>query len=216
MTAGGQFKRQVSSFRDTIDKNGKFPPEAGRYHLVVSLACPWAHRALILRKLKGLDKLIGEHECLDCVKVMLTWGSTLQMSLLSTLTWEVKDGRSQVSSVHATHISEAYTKLFERTGEGYEGQGKPANDFNYTKPSEAPYNFEKLRQLYFKADENYNARFTVPVIWDKKTETIVNNESSEIIRMFNHAFDDLIDEKHKGVSYYPDNLKKEIDDLNEW
>ncbi|KAK9898452.1 hypothetical protein P389DRAFT_182787 [Cystobasidium minutum MCA 4210] len=173
---GGQFKRQVSSFRDTIDKNGKFPPEAGRYHLVVSLACPWAHRALIVRKLKGLDKLID------------------------------------VSTVHPHMGGQGWSF----SGEGYEGQGKPANDFNYTKPSEAPYGFEKLRQLYFKADKNYDARFTVPVLWDKKTETIVNNESSEIIRMFNHAFDDLIDEKHKGVSYYPDNLKKEIDDLNEW
>ena len=56
--AGGQFKRQQSSFRDSISSNGKFPPEAGRYHLVVSLACPWAHRALIVRKLKGLDKVI--------------------------------------------------------------------------------------------------------------------------------------------------------------
>jgi glutathionyl-hydroquinone reductase len=57
---GGQFKRQVSSFRDTISKDGKFPPEKNRYHLVVSLACPWAHRALIVRQLKGLDKFIGQ------------------------------------------------------------------------------------------------------------------------------------------------------------
>ena len=139
------------------------------------------------------------------------------MSLSSTRTWEARAGLSPVG-FHVEQAAPALTttSFAIHPGEGYEGQGKPANDFNYTKPSEAPYKFEKIRQLYFKADENYNARFTVPVLWDKKTETIVNNESSEIIRMFNAAFDSILDDKYKGVSYYPEELKKEIDDLNEW
>jgi len=173
----GHFKRQQSSFRDTISKDGKFPPEKGRYHLVVSLACPWAHRSLITRKLKGLEDIIP------------------------------------VSVVHP-HMS---TKGWTFSGENYEGHGEPKGGIpQWTTPKESLYNVERLRDLYFKADPDYDARFTVPIIWDTKTETIVNNESSEVIRIFYTAFDDLIDEKHKGVTYYPENLAKEIDELNEW
>jgi len=175
--SSGQFKRQQSSFRDSISSSGKFPPEAGRYHLVVSLACPWAHRALIVRKLKGLDKIID------------------------------------VSYVHPHMGSKGWTF----SGEGYEGQGEPKGGIpSVTTPEKALYKSTHLSDLYFKAEPDYSARYTVPIIWDTKTETIVNNESSEIIRIFNTEFDSIIDEKHRGVTYYPDELKKEIDELNEW
>ncbi|KAK9478648.1 glutathione S-transferase [Lipomyces japonicus] len=73
-----------------------------------------------------------------------------------------------------------------------------------------------LSELYFKADADYDGRYTVPVLWDKKLNTIVNNESSEIIRIFNTAFDDLVEPKYKHVTYYPQDLQKKIDELNEW
>ncbi|KAK9453299.1 glutathione S-transferase [Dipodascopsis uninucleata] len=73
-----------------------------------------------------------------------------------------------------------------------------------------------LRELYFKVNPDYDGRFTVPVLWDKKTGSLVNNESSEIIRMFNEEFDDFIDDKYKGLSFYPEALRDEIDSLNEW
>lgn len=174
---GGQFKRQQSSFRDTVSKDGKFQPEKGRYHLVVSLACPWAHRTLIVRHLKGLQDVIS------------------------------------VSTVHP-HMG---GKGWSFDGEGYEGQGEPKGGIpTVTTPKESPYNFNKLRELYFKAEPEYDARFTVPVLWDTKHETIVNNESSEIIRMFNTEFDSVIEDQYKGVTYYPENLRKEIDEVNGW
>ena len=86
----------------------------------------------------------------------------------------------------------------------------------WTSPKESLYNVERLQDLYFKAQPDYDARYTVPIIWDTKTETIVNNESSEIIRIFYTAFDDIIEDKYKGVTYYPKNLAKEIDELNGW
>jgi len=76
--------------------------------------------------------------------------------------------------------------------------------------------FNYLSELYFKADPEYSGRYTVPVLWDKKLQTIVNNESSEIIRMFNAEFDDFTEPSTRGVTYYPKELRKEIDELNTW
>jgi putative glutathione S-transferase len=78
------------------------------------------------------------------------------------------------------------------------------------------YGVDRIRDIYFKADPNYGARFTVPVIWDKKNETIVSNESSEIIRFLNHAFDELLPEDKASLDFYPEALRGEIDELNEW
>lgn len=75
---------------------------------------------------------------------------------------------------------------------------------------------QHVRDLYFKVNPDYAGRFTVPVLWDKKTETIVNNESSEIIRMFNTAFNKLLTEEQAAINYYPDHLVEEIDEKNEW
>ncbi|KAJ1675829.1 S-glutathionyl-(chloro)hydroquinone reductase [Spiromyces aspiralis] len=164
----GEFRRQVSSFRDWVRKDSeKFQPERDRYHLYVSYACPWAHRTLIVRKLKGLDDVIG------------------------------------VSVVHY-YLGEDGWKF-----------GTP-DDVSGASPDTvngAAY----IRELYFKANANYSGRFTVPVLWDKKHQTIVNNESAEIIRMLNESFDDLIeDPERRKLDLYPEHLRKEIDEVNEW
>lgn len=168
-SSDGQFKRQQSKFRDEIssDAGAKFPAEKKRYHLYVSLACPWAHRALIVRELKGLQEILP------------------------------------ISVVHYEMLEGGWRFLKEE-----ESCGGATKDLVYGS--------SHLKDLYFKADKSYDGRYTVPTLWDTKTETIVNNESSEIIRMLYHAFDDLIDAKYKGVTYYPDSLKKEIDSANEW
>ncbi len=149
----GKFHRSESRFRNSIGPD-EFPPEAGRYHLYVCLACPWAHRTLIFRKIKGLEHLIG------------------------------------VTVVHP-HMLE----------HGWE-----------FKPEAEPfYGFHYLHQLYTKADPHYSGRVSVPMLWDKQRETIVNNESAEIIRMFNSAFDGLTG---NGDDYYPEALRGEIDAIN--
>ena len=151
---GGEFKRQDSRFRSWLSVDGEsgFKAEKGRYHLYVSLACPWAHRTLIFRTLKQVEDYI-DVTVVD--PIMLENG------------WEMND---------------------------------------------ALYGFDYLYQLYLKADAHYEGRVTVPVLWDKKTETIVSNESSEIIRMFNTAFNHLTGNED---DYYPAPLRDEIDTLNE-
>lgn len=163
----GRFKRKQSAFRNWVTKEGApgptgkggFKAEAGRYHLYVSLACPWAHRTLIFRALKGLEEMIS------------------------------------LSIVHWHMAEEGWTfKEDEHT------LADTVNGANY------------LHQIYTKADKAYSGRVTVPVLWDKKTETIVSNESSEIIRMFNSAFDEI---GAKQGDFYPENLRAEIDAVNE-
>ncbi len=160
-TTGGQFQRQASQFRNWITADGSsgFKAEPGRYHLYVSLACPWAHRTLIFRKLKGLEDMIS------------------------------------VSIVNPYMGSEGWT--FEP------GRGVVADSVN---------NSQHLYEVYQKADPVYTGRVTVPVLWDKQASTIVNNESAEIIRMFNSAFDDI------GATpgdFYPPALREKIDSLND-
>ncbi|KAM3581570.1 S-glutathionyl-(chloro)hydroquinone reductase [Umbelopsis sp. WA50703] len=164
----GEFRRQVSSFRDFVsrDKNARFAAEPNRYHLYISWACPWAHRTAIVRQLKGLDKIIG----LSVVDyLMLDKG------------WKFSTSDETPGAIPDT-----------------------VNHTNY------------IRELYFKANPDYEGRFTVPVLWDKKNATIVSNESSEIIRMFNEEFNEHIDEDKKSLNYYPENLRSEIDSINEW
>lgn len=154
---GGRFVRSESQFRNRIEQGGQFPPESGRYHLYVSYACPWAHRALIFRKLKGLESHID------------------------------------VSVVHPLMLEN-----------GWEFSDAPLND--------PLYQSDFMYQLYLKADPNYSGRVTVPVLWDKKTETIVNNESAEIIRIFNSAFNELTGNE---LDFYSEPLREEIDSVNE-
>ncbi|KAJ2141416.1 S-glutathionyl-(chloro)hydroquinone reductase [Coemansia sp. RSA 518] len=164
----GQFHRQVSSFRSFVEArpDAPFPAEAGRYHLYVSYACPWAHRTLIVRKLKGLESLIS-------VSVV--------HYLLGPNGWEFASPD--------------------------EVPGATLDDVNGAK---------YIREVYFKAEPEYSARFTVPVLWDKKKNTIVSNESSEIIRMLNTAFDEIIEPEYRGINFYPEELKEQIDDINSW
>jgi len=166
-STGGRFKRQASAFRNWITADGSpgpsgddgFKAEPERYHLYVAYACPWAHRALILRKLKGLEKF-------------------LPISVVNPLMKE--NGWS-----------------FEP---GYKVTPDPIHHATY------------MHQVYTAADPEYTGRVTVPVIWDKKQSTIVNNESSEIIRMLNSAFDGI---GAKPGDYYPEGLRETIDSVNE-
>ncbi len=151
---GGRFVRWDSSFRHTVGGT-EFPAAAGRYHLYLSWACPWAHRTLIVRRLKKLEEVIS------------------------------------VSFVEPLMLEKGWT-----FGPG----GDPVNGF------------ETLYQVYLKASPTYSGRVTVPVLWDRKTETIVNNESAEIIRILNGSFDALGD---STVDLYPESLRAEIDAVNE-
>ena len=158
---GGRFERPQSSFRGRVTADGEqgFAAEAGRYHLYVSLACPWAHRTLIMRALKGLEALVP------------------------------------VSVVHWRMLEHGWT--FE-SGEGVIPD--PIHGAKY------------LYEIYRAADPKYTGRVTTPVLWDRKRATIVNNESSEIVRMFNSAFDRV---GAREGDYYPEPLRAEIDSLNE-
>ncbi len=158
---GGKFERQASKFRDNIsnDEDAKYSVESGRYHLYVSLACPWAHRALIFRKLKGLEEHID------------------------------------VSVVHP-----------EMLDNGWEFKEYPGST------GDKLYGFDYAHQIYTKAKPEITTRVTVPILWDKQTETIVNNESAEIIRIFNSGFNALTS---NDDDYYPEALRQEIDDINE-
>ncbi len=149
---GGKFVRQDSAFRDWIGSD-KFPAEKGRYHLYVSLACPWAHRTLIFRALKDLTGWIG------------------------------------VTVVSPDMLDKGWQ--FDK--------------------SEPLYGYQFAHQLYTHAKAYYTGRVSVPILWDKKLETIVNNESSDIIRMFNSAFDDATG---NTLDFYPEALRADIDMVN--
>jgi glutathionyl-hydroquinone reductase len=166
-TKEGRFIRPASVFRNFVTRDGSLGPsgegnfaaEPGRYHLYVSLACPWAHRTLILRALKKLEPVISV---------------SITEPLYGKTGWEFGSARG------ATKDTE---------------NGKAT-----------------LAEIYLLADPHYTGRVSVPVLWDKKQRTIVNNESSEIIRMLNSAFDALTDVR---ADYYPVALRHEIDAVNE-
>ena len=154
-SSGGKFVRQDSVFRDWIGaSDGRFPALEDRYHLYVSHACPWAHRTLIFRALKGLDKIID------------------------------------VTFVHPEMLDKGW---------GFRPEPEPL------------YGYVCAHQLYTHAKPDYTGRVSVPILWDKELQTIVSNESSEIIRMFNSAFDHLTG---NSVDYYPQALRSDIDAIN--
>ncbi|MGB8665342.1 MAG: glutathione S-transferase family protein [Serratia inhibens] len=168
-STGGRFKRSTSQFRNWVTADGQpgehgtggFKAEKDRYHLYVSLACPWAHRTLLMRKLKGLEQIIP------------------------------------VSVVHPLMLENGWTF----------GQDFPEAT------GDSLYHSDFLYQLYLRADEHYTGRVTVPVLWDKQQQTIVSNESADIIRMFNSAFDGA---GARAGDYYPNDLRGKIDELNGW
>ena len=166
-STNGKFVRKKSYFRNWVTQDGKpgatgkggFKAEANRYHLYVSLACPWAHRALIFRKLKGLEQLIS---------------ISIVNSFMGDEGWTFAPGNQVIEDtvLNSTHVHEIYTA----------------------------------------AQPDYTGRVTVPILWDKKSNTIVSNESAEIIRMFNSAFDQV------GAipgNFYPREKHQAIDEINE-
>lgn len=169
--SGGKFVRSEAQFRNWVTANGEagpsgvggFKAESGRYHLYVSLACPWAHRTLILRELKGLTEHID------------------------------------VSIVHSDMLNEGW--MFE--GPDIDSDAVVKDHL---------YGSRCYYEMYTRADPQYSGRVTVPILWDKHQETIVSNESSEIIQMFNTAFNGITG---NDVDYYPDELKAEMDEVNE-
>jgi putative glutathione S-transferase len=160
-SSAGRFVRQESRFRDRVTADGAsgFKAEPGRYHLYVSLACPWAHRTLIFRKLKGLEEIVS------------------------------------VSVVH-----------WHMGAEGWEFREGPG-----TIPDPV-FGAGRLHEIYTAAKADYTGRVTVPVLWDKQRDTIVNNESAEIIRMFNSEFEAW---GRPGLDFYPADLRGAIDEVNE-
>jgi putative glutathione S-transferase len=158
--SGGRFVRKDAQFRNWITADGSsgFKAESRRYHLYVSYACPWAHRTLIYRKLKGLEDHIS------------------------------------ISVVNPLMLENGWTF------EPYEGViADPILDARY------------LHQVYTAARPDYSGRVTVPTLWDRETGTIVNNESSEIIRMMDCEFDEV---GASGPRFCPPELEKDIDDIN--
>ena len=163
---GGRFNRPTTKFRNWITPDGSpgpsgeggFPAEAGRYHLYVSLACPWAHRTIIFRHLKRLESIVS----------------------MSVTSWYMgEDGWT-----------------FDRK------TGSSGDLVNHT---------QKMSEVYVLANSRYTGRVTVPVLWDKKRQTIVSNESSEIIRMLNSAFEPQPNEHY---DLYPPDLRSEIEAVN--
>ena len=166
-STGGAFKRQAATFRNWVTTDGDsgphgrggFAAESGRYHLYVSLACPWAHRTLIFRALKGLEDHI------------------------------------QVSVVHPDMLDQGWT--FRTDEHGATGDLLFGSEFAH--------------QIYTRAAPNFTGRVTVPILWDRECDTIVSNESSEIIRMFNSAFDGITGDRS---DFRPPDLRDEIDAIN--
>ena len=166
---GGKFEREAARFRNWVTADGSpgpegqggFAAESGRYHLYVSMACPWAHRTLIFRKLKGLEAHIG----LSVVHPDMVENG-----------WEFRPDSEQ----HRDHL----------------------------------YSLEFMHQIYTKAAPDYSGRVTVPTLWDKEKETIVSNESADIIRMFNSAFDGL-EGVDSDLDFYPTELREQIESVNE-
>ena len=166
-TKDGHFVRPTTSFRSWVTPDGSagptgkggFAAEPGRYHLYVSLSCPWAHRTVIFRKLKGLENVVS------------------------------------MSTVSPDMLNDGWTFNTDEGSSGDDVNGK-----------------SKLSEVYVLADPKYTGRVSVPVLWDKNNRTIVSNESSEIIRMLNSAFDAFT---NSHTDYYPKDLRAEIDRIND-
>ncbi len=153
----GRFQRENAQRRHWLGEPA-FPAEGGRYHLYVSLACPWAHRTLIVRKLKGLESLVD----------------------VSVVNWLMRENGWTFDPAHGS------------TGDRLDG-------------------LAFLHQRYTRDDPHYSGRVTVPLLWDKQAQKIVNNESADIVRIFNSAFDAI---GANALDFYPEPLREEIERLN--
>lgn len=182
----GKFVRTDSTHRHHIVKGGTYEPESGRYHLYVSYACPWAHRTLMVRALKGLE------DAISVSVVAATWA------------------RTRPDDDDDTHTGWVFKQLSDPPMSGPTGHGEFTHEGVIPDPH---HNFKTVRDIYDMSHDT-GGKYSVPVLWDTKTNTIVNNESSEIIRMFNSEFNDLA--KNPSLDLYPAELAKEIDAVNEW
>ena len=167
-----------------LETDSMFPPEANRYHLYVAYACPWAHRTVIVRNLKGLEDVIG------VTYVHPTWQFT----------------KSGVDKHRGWVFGSPDGKPLSNTG----GQGSFPVNWGEEDPNE---DAKSIRDLYDKANDT-TGKYILPVLWDKKLQTIVSNESSEIIRMLNSEFNEFA--TNAAVDLYPKGLEKEIDEVNKW
>jgi putative glutathione S-transferase len=168
VSKGGAFERKASVFREWISSapGSAHPPAANRYHLYVCLACPWAHRTLIMKRLKGLDDCIG-HTAVDWL-------------LNKDVGWEFSDTK--------------------------DGCGK-----------DPIHGFQRLRQVYELSNPSYEGNVTVPVLFDRQADRIVNNESADILRMLNAEFNAFsASPEQAALDLYPVALRPSIDGLNEW
>ena len=156
----GQFQRMSTQFHQWITADGSsgLKAESGRYHLYISLGCPWAHRTVLLWKLKGLENIIS---------------LSIVDPVISEQGWQFSDYAGSIRD--------------------------NVNNADY------------LWQVYVKSDPTYTGRVTVPVLWDKQTNQIVNNESRQIIQMFNSEFNELLDSEFQNIDFYPPHLRDEID-----
>lgn len=188
VTIKGEFIRSPSQFKNIISADHPvFQPEYDRYHLYVSYACPWANRCLAVRELKGLK------DCIGLSVVHPTWQRTRPEDPADTHTGWV--------------FVPANTPLVSTSG--YGSFPLPENTVDTINDAKS------IRDLYEMSGDTHR-KYSVPVLWDKKTKQIVNNESSDIIRMFNHAFDAWTSGPFATYSFYPEELRKEIDEVNEW
>lgn len=156
----GQFQRMSTQFRQcvTADSSSDFKAESGRYHLYISLGCPWAHRTAILWKLKGLENIVS---------------LSIVDPVISEQGWQFSD--------YAGSIRDS------------------VNHADY------------LWQVYVKSNPSYTGRVTVPVLWDKQTNQIVNNESRQIIKILNSEFNEFLDSEFQSIDFYPQHLRDDVD-----
>ncbi|KAI4843238.1 glutathione S-transferase [Aureobasidium sp. EXF-8845] len=162
------------SWHGVVDNstNNPFQPEKGRYHMYIGLFCPFAHRANLVRHLKGLQDVID------------------------------------------ISVVKPYPKGNDK---GWPGWQFPESDGEYPNATvDKLFASKYLHEVYFKADKEYNGRYSVPLLWDKKTDTAVNNESAELLRWLQTAFDDLISPEKAKLTLYPEHLRQKIDKIAEW
>lgn len=187
-STSGEFQRRESAWRNVIEKDGAFPPEAGRYHLYVAYACPWAHRTLMTRSLKGLQDVI------TVTVVHPIWQKT----------------RPEVDGHRGWVFGDPHSESTLTNSDGNGGPFPPAYSGNDPDPL---FGSRSVRDLYDHAGDT-EGKYSVPVLWDKAKATIVSNESAEIIRMFNSEFNEFA--RAPDLDLRPGDLSTAIDEVNGW
>lgn len=191
MGTKGEFKRRDAAWRNWVsrEKDSKFPPQKDRYHLYVAYACPWAHRTLMVRALKGLE-------------------DTISVTVVHPI-WK----KTRPDDPNDAHNGWVFGQPDGEDFHNTKGLGGP---FPAAYPGNQPepmFGVTTVRELYEKCEDT-DGKYTVPILWDKKSETIVSNESSEIIQMLNSEFNEFA--KFPDLDLSPSDLQDKIDAVNEW